>query len=98
MATAMFQVSLWGVLWLLILPLAALGWRAFTQLHVLVLWGILLLHLGLYTLMYVITPWDVQALMRDSLHRLLIHVAPTAALLLAAHWAAARGPTQIDVA
>jgi hypothetical protein len=43
--------------------------------------------------MYVITPWDVMALMRDSLHRLLIHVAPTAALLVAAHWAATAGPT-----
>jgi hypothetical protein len=90
---AMGYRAYWGVLWLLIPILAVLGWRGFAQIPVLALWGILLLHLGLYALMYVITPWDVMALMRDSLHRLLIHVAPTAALLVAAHWAATAGPT-----
>jgi hypothetical protein len=89
-ARGMTQVSLWGALWIAVPILAASGYRAFARRQTMVLWAILILHLALYTLVYLIAPWnDVHLLLRDSLHRLLLHVAPTAAFLIAAHTATA---------
>jgi hypothetical protein len=88
MASSMANVALWGLLWILLPAIAALGYRALAQTPARVLWALFLLHLTLYTTIYVITAWDVQLLLRDSLDRLLMHIAPTAALLIAVHWAA----------
>jgi hypothetical protein len=81
----------WGVLWLLIPVVAAIGYRAFRVPHTWMLWAMLLLHVGLYIFVYIITPWDLGELMFNSLDRLLIHIAPTAALVLAAHLASIAG-------
>jgi hypothetical protein len=78
----------WGVLWLLIPVAAAIGYPAFRRPHTWMLWAALLLHVGLYIFVYIVTPWDLGDLMFNSLDRLLIHIAPAAALVLAAHFAA----------
>jgi hypothetical protein len=91
-AKTMFSPGFWGGFWILIPIFAAIGFRAFIRADGLMLWAIFLLHLGLYGLIYVITNWDLAALMRDSMCRLLLHVAPIAALLIAAHWGAIFNP------
>jgi hypothetical protein len=88
----MTAFDLWSGFWLVVPIVAALGFRAFARPQTQALWAMLLIHLGLYVLIYVITSWDVQALMGASLQRLLQHLSQTAALLLAAHWAALPWP------
>jgi hypothetical protein len=87
--TSPVGIQLWGYLWKLIPLVAILGWGGFSKPATLALWALFLVHLGVYAFIYVITSWDVQTLIRDSMHRLLMHVAPNAALLIAAHWGAA---------
>lgn len=92
-AKSLVRVDRWGGLWILLPLLAVLGWRAFSERRTLWLWTIFLAHLMLYTLAYIITPWDnLKALIDASLERLLLHIAPTAMLLVAAHWAECTPP------
>ncbi len=44
---------------------------------------IFLMNIGLFILIYIITPWDPQELIGFTLVRLLIHVAPLAVLICA---------------
>jgi len=80
----------WGGLWLLLPLLAMLGFRAFARVDTGALWMLLIMQLGLYVMVYIITPWNVDKLLNVSVARLLMHAAPTAALILAAHWSACR--------
>jgi hypothetical protein len=98
MARTTTHLTDWGVLWLLIPAIAAIGYPAFRETRTRLLWAMLVLHLALYVFVYVITPWDLEDLMSNSLNRLLIHIAPTAALVLAAHWAAVGAAEHRDMA
>ncbi len=83
--TAEFQV--WGLLWIMAVVLALLGWRALTRPYVLALWILLGLHLMSYALAYSVTPWDLAMLMPITMDRLLLHTVPAVIFLAGWHWA-----------
>ena len=83
--TAEFQV--WGLLWIMAVVLALLGWRALARPYVLALWILLGLHLMSYALAYSVTPWDLTVLMPMTMDRLLLHTVPAVMLLAGWHWA-----------
>lgn len=75
----------WGPLWLL-LPLAASHTsNAFARRSTAAGWSLLLLHLMLYVIIYLITPWDPVMQMNASLDRLLLHILPTVVILISLH-------------
>jgi hypothetical protein len=79
-----------GLLWLLLGLSALIGWRAFRQQRVLVLWGLLIAHLGLYVVTFMVTPWDLNELLPMISPKLLMHASPTAALLIGLHLSSTR--------
>lgn len=88
------DIELWGVLWFMLVLMAIMGFRAIMRPEGIVLWSLIILHLGLYTVIYVVTPWNVAELINASMARLLIHLAPTVALLTAVHWGAMQEQNQ----
>jgi hypothetical protein len=90
--TKMADVSHWGGLWMLVPILAIVGYRGWLSARTIALWMLLLAHLGIYVLVYVITPWEIRELIRVSMDRLLIHATPVAGLIVAAHWGSLLDP------
>ena len=83
----------WGILWVLLAFSTICGWRRFRERHVAVLWFFLIAHLGLYVLIFIVTPWDVRELLASALDRLILHTVPAAVLLIGFHWALPQHPT-----
>jgi hypothetical protein len=83
--TAEFQW--WGLLWVLAVVMALLGWRAFKRRYVRAVWILLGLQLMSYALAYSVTPWELTALMPLTLDRLLLQTVPAVILLTGWHWA-----------
>jgi hypothetical protein len=77
----------WGLLWVMAVMLALLGWRALARPYVLALWILLGLHLMSYALAYSVTPWDLTVLMPITMDRLLLHTVPAVIFLAGWHWA-----------
>ena len=90
---AEFQV--WGLLWIMAVVLALLGWRALARPYVLALWILLGLHLMTYALAYSVTPWDLTVLMPMTMDRLLLHAVPAVIFLAGWHWAEMSDNNQI---
>lgn len=85
---AWLDLKRWGGIWCLCGLMAILAFRAFLRPQVWVLWAMLVLHMTLYVAVFVISPWeDLNALLRAALGRVLLHVAPVAMMVIAAHWA-----------
>ncbi len=82
----------WGIFWVVLVVLAASGWRRFGRGEVVLLWILLLLHLVVYVPPYMVTPWDLRELMATTIDRLLMHAAPVAAMVMGLMWSM---PTQI---
>lgn len=82
----MSAIRNFGALWLLVPLIALLGLRAFGLVQAKLLWALLLSQLALYWFAYLITPWDFQELIGVTIDRLLMHMAPTAGLIIALHW------------
>jgi hypothetical protein len=82
---AEFQV--WGLLWIMAVMLALLGWRALARPYVLALWILLVMQLMVYALAYSVTPWDLAVLMPMTMDRLLLHAVPGVIFLAGWHWA-----------
>lgn len=85
-------IRTFGFVWLLLPVMAALGYRGFRWAQTWMLWSLLLLQFGLYVVIYIITPWDVNELMGNSINRLITHMAPIAGLIIAMHWSALEAP------
>ncbi len=75
------NVNTWNVLWLIAALVILLSFRHVLRAPVVYLLLLLVMHLGMYILIYVITPWNIEVLIPSTLTRLLIHVAPVAMLL-----------------
>lgn len=73
--------------------LAGIGWRAFCRPYIIAAWAALALHLLGYVLAYMVTPWNVELLLRLTLDRVLLHVMPAMILLAGWHWSELR-PTE----
>jgi hypothetical protein len=76
----------WGIFWLVFAMVAVFGWKRFGRGGVILLWVLLGLHLLVYVPAYMVTPWDLETLMRTTIDRLLMHTAPVAAILIGAMW------------
>lgn len=76
----------WGALWLLVVAMSILGAKAFRKRRVAIIWLLFLAHVGAYQFIYVITAYNVIALMTVTLNRLLLHVAPVAIFIIGYHW------------
>jgi hypothetical protein len=86
-ARQVFAWERWGILWVLLALSTICGWRRFRERHVGILWFLLVAHLGLYVLIFIVTPWDVRELLASALDRLILHTVPAAVLLIGFHWA-----------
>lgn len=75
----------WGILWMILPILGVIGFRSFSKPTTICLWVLLVSHLALYAMVYMITPWNLGELLPVTIPRLLLHVSPTAMLLVAAH-------------
>jgi hypothetical protein len=82
-----YQIDHWGVIWILLIAFAMIGWRAFTAGPVIWGWILFILHILLYILAFVVTPWHIDVLVLSSLDRLLMHLIPLLGLLASLHWA-----------
>jgi 4-amino-4-deoxy-L-arabinose transferase-like glycosyltransferase len=80
-----------GPIWLVLVIIALIGWRAYGRLPVLLLWLLLITHLLLYVATFMISPWKPEVLIPMIGPKLLLHAAPLAAMLIAAHLATLRG-------
>lgn len=78
-----------GLLWYVLALSAAFGWRALARAPARLLWGLLLAQLGLYTLTFVVTPWDPAELVPMIGDKLAAQASPVVALLIAVHLRAA---------
>jgi hypothetical protein len=80
------EFQIWGLLWIMAVVMALLGWRALTRPFVLALWILLGMHLMSYALAYSVTPWDLTVLMPMTMDRLLLHTVPVVIFLAGWHW------------
>lgn len=72
----------WGCLWFTLSIAPVIFWRNLGRKHVWCLWLFMFAHLALYVFVFVITPWKLEELFVAALERLVLHVAPVAALLI----------------
>jgi hypothetical protein len=77
----------WDVFWYALVAIALLEWRRFKAPGVALLWILLAAHFLIYLPPYVIVAnWDFHELMRITQDRLMVHIAPAAALLIGLQW------------
>jgi hypothetical protein len=86
--SSLTNLDTWGPLWLLLVIIAAIGWRGFRLPHIQALWALLAAQFLLYIFAYIISPDDLSWLIATALDRLIIHITPVAILLIGYHWAA----------
>jgi 4-amino-4-deoxy-L-arabinose transferase-like glycosyltransferase len=88
--TGFADVADWLVFWPIVLVALVLGWRSLGGRGATFLAAALLLGIGLYVFITILSPWELDALMETAQHRLLVHLAPIGVLLLAELGRAAR--------
>jgi 4-amino-4-deoxy-L-arabinose transferase-like glycosyltransferase len=96
-ARQVVNVQAFGLLWPMIIPLMLFGGRGLARTPAArVLLAVLVAQAIVYLLMFVVSPWELDALLNTALDRLVLHLTPAAALLAAACWrelfGAPRGP------
>ena len=73
----------WLIFWPLLVIVLALSVRAWTRWPLVFLFAAVTLALLMYGYVFVVTPWNLDELMENTANRLLLHIAPLSALLLA---------------
>jgi hypothetical protein len=71
----------WNILWPMTFLMLLYNAKRTFSVKAIYLPQLLLLHFGMYTIIYIVTPWDVTKLIETTMVRLLIHIAPLALLL-----------------
>src|SRR5262249_39917736 len=79
------QLSVAGCVWIVLAIAAIVGFRRLARPAVLVFWGFLIAHVALYAVTFMVTPWNLDILLPMVGPKLLLHVAPAAALLIGMH-------------
>ncbi len=85
-----------GLFWMLLAFSAAVGWRGFRRLPVLLLWALLLAHQSLYVITFMVTPWDLNVLLPMISPKLLMQTSPAAVLLIGLHLSSLRNANLSD--
>jgi hypothetical protein len=86
-ARTMIDVRLWGGVWLLLGLASLLAWRQGPSPRAArVLAACLLCHLGVYVMIFVVTPWELRTLLEAKAYPLLLQASPAMLLLLAVQW------------
>jgi Dolichyl-phosphate-mannose-protein mannosyltransferase len=85
MVRQIVNVRRYGLLWIVLIASAVMGRHAFRNRTIRIVWLLFILQLGVYSLIFLVTPWDVRLQMSVSLDRLLLHVIPAAGCLIAMH-------------
>jgi hypothetical protein len=80
-----FDVRAAGLLWIVLILVAIVGWRGFGRRVALVLWFILIAQLSLYVFTFMVTPWQLDVLVPMISGKLLMQTSPVVALLIAVH-------------
>ncbi len=88
----------WGGLWALLAAAAFLGARSTRGRPICILWGLLLLHVGCYGVVMIVTPWDVSELLAIKTFPLLLQASPLVPLIIAEHWAVSADNNQQPIA
>ncbi|MGD0139341.1 MAG: glycosyltransferase family 39 protein [Tepidisphaeraceae bacterium] len=76
----------WGLLWVIVLGLAAAERRRFKDRAIATIGILLILHLLAYVPPLMVTNWKLEELLAVSTDRLMMHVAPVGAILIGALW------------
>jgi hypothetical protein len=76
----------WEIFWLFPVALAIYQFRVRPTRMIVTLWVLIALQLLAYIPPYLVTPWDLGVLLPMTLSRLLLHLAPAAALLIGLQW------------
>ena len=84
--TSIFNIHIWGGLWILLFVSAVVGYTANRLLAAKLLWTLLLLHLATYFLIFIITPWNVYELLSFKTYPLLLQASPLTLFLIAQYW------------
>jgi 4-amino-4-deoxy-L-arabinose transferase-like glycosyltransferase len=86
MGTELINWQDWGLLWVIVLGLAAAQRRRFKDRAVATIGILLILHLLAYVPPLLVTNWNLGELLWVSADRLMMHVAPAGAILIGALW------------
>jgi hypothetical protein len=76
----------WGFFWYALLALSICRFRTLSQRPILMLWFLFLTQMAVYTAAFLVTNWDVNVLIPTTLHRLILHTTPAAALIFGLQW------------
>ncbi len=87
----LYQWRNWGLLWLILLVSAIVNPSATKSCAVITLWLLLIVHFLAYLPAYIVTTWDVPALVKFSIGRLILHTTPAAAILIGLQWPSLEG-------
>ncbi|HVT90205.1 MAG TPA: hypothetical protein VHD56_15240 [Tepidisphaeraceae bacterium] len=83
------RIMSWIPVIIVALLAAVIGWNGWTRPDVRAGWFILFVQLAAYSIVYLITPWELPVLIPITAPRLMLQVTPLAMLLVAMHWSAA---------
>jgi hypothetical protein len=80
-----------AIFWVILAALQLINWKTLRDRRVLMIWAALLLQIGAVTLAYmVVTLWKRDDLIGVSVDRMVLHLSPAVALLIALQWPEAK--------
>ncbi len=82
----LFDITHWGLLWEILIVLAAVQWKKFKNPAVATIGLLVLLHLLVYVPPLVVSNWKLDELLYTTSERLMLHVAPAAGILIGVLW------------
>jgi hypothetical protein len=82
----LFDITHWGLLWEILIVLAAVQWKKFRNPAVATIGLLVVLHLLVYIPPMVVSNWKLEELLYTTSERLMLHVAPAAGILIGVLW------------
>ncbi len=82
----LFDITHWGLLWEILVVLAAVQWKKFKNPAVATIGLLVVLHLLVYVPPMVVSNWKLDELLYTTSERLMLHVVPAAGILIGVLW------------
>jgi len=82
----LFDITHWGLLWEVLIVLAAVQWKKFKNPAVATIGLLVALHLLVYVPPMVVSNWKLDELLYTTSDRLVLHIAPAGAILIGVLW------------